>query len=172
MTSVQQDLTELDKWRLCAIAGLFYNHETSRFRHRGLDTLSQSFGISRRRVQQVFNEFLEQFHQETPEDIELKPKKRGRKEGALKLTDQVEQDIKEIVRNRRGEITYRQLTEKMYQKGHEMCCKTIYNYCRIMGVMTSRSYVKPLLREYDKMCRMRFVLNHSDNVHSCYHRTT
>lgn len=149
------DASERLKWRICVEAALVYDYEAGRFKHKALVRLAEQLGRSERSIQQIFKEYLDQ---RANEIIDLSQHKKGVVGPKRKIDEITQQVLQEVIDEKEGDITYRQIGNEMRERGFEFCDKTYFNLCREMEMSEKSLWVKPLLSERDRMSRLRFIL--------------
>jgi len=83
----------------------------------------------------------------------------GRK---LKLTENVNESMKNVIREFNGDITYRKMETEMNKIGNNICFQTLNKYSNQIGIKSVNFYSKPKLTQINQIERLKFVLSQID----------
>lgn len=120
--------------------------------------MAAKFGVSSRTVSNVFNEYQEK-KDSGDEVVDLTPGFETR-EYITECTPEVEENLKSILVEYEGEITYATLQIQYAEKfGRKFSTSTLHKYLNAMGVIECTSHVKPSLTIDHKINRLEWILS-------------
>ena len=156
-----EELSETQQWAIIARSMLFVDLQTLKLHHGAAAPICEEFGISYRQL--VF--CLQRYTSQVQQGIlypDMGSQKAGHVGRHLLLDDALEEHILSANRDGLGRDTFRQLAERLKDRGVDIPVSTLYSYIHELGGVTQKFCLKPSLSAEQKWRRLDYCLAQID----------
>ncbi len=128
-----------------------------------LRDIAKYFNRNQKTLSSMYQSYIDQIN-EGVMFPDLAPKKEGNVGRKSELTPQIEERLRTIRQEHRGNLTLRLFAVEYEERYDEtLATSTIRRYLHEMGLFQSRSYLKPVLTDAQKLSRLEYIVRQIGN---------
>ena len=161
-----KDIRTPSRWRVAA-AYLELATESGGLPHGGMKKLNARFpgmNLTARTVQRIVKQYREQAESvETSDQIDMSRKRAERTGGhMMKLTEELAQCLIETNDKNWGKLSNKRLDGKLSEQGYPCSTSSVRRWCKVLGAVRRRRYIRPKLTLRHKYNRLKWVIDEDD----------